>query len=148
VSRLEVPLVAKNLKTTGEDLVRAELLLELKTNQGTWAKVLFRVDPGTEMTTMAAEEARSLDLPIPKRPVRGLSFQGKEVRPGLLRTRVLEMDATQYVFPCYFLGDPNVPIPKTTNLLGLTGVINQIRLTFDGATSLIAPYGILVVEKR
>jgi hypothetical protein len=32
--------------------------------------------------------------------------------------------------------------------LGLTGVINQIRLTFDGTTSLVAPSGILVVEKR
>jgi hypothetical protein len=34
------------------------------------------------------------------------------------------------------------------NLLGLTGVVNQIRLTFDGTTSLVAPSGVLVVEKR
>ena len=34
------------------------------------------------------------------------------------------------------------------NLLGLTGVINQMRLTFDGTTSALAPWGILVVEKR
>ncbi len=26
--------------------------------------------------------------------------------------------------------------------------VNQIRLTFDGTTSLVAPSGILVVEKR
>jgi hypothetical protein len=128
--------------------LRAELNLELKTSKGTWVKAHFRVDSGTEMTTMAAEEGRSLDLPLPKRPVRGLTFRGQEVRPGLLRARIVGMDATEYVFPCYFLGDPNVPLANATNLLGLTGVINQIRLTFDGATSLVAPWGVLVVEKR
>ncbi|MGP0069095.1 MAG: hypothetical protein ACLQGP_36530 [Isosphaeraceae bacterium] len=59
------------------------------------------------------------------------------------------MDLTDYVFPCYFLGDPDAPPSATAkNLLGLTGVINQIRLTFDGLSSLGAPYGILIVEKR
>jgi hypothetical protein len=147
MSRLEVPLLARTLKTTGDDVVRAELVLELKTNPGTWVKARFRVDPGTEMTTMLAGDAKGLDLPIPKRPVRGLNLQGQEVRRGLIRARVVGMDATEYVFPCYFLGDPNVPVAKAINLLGLTGVINQIRLTFDGATSLAAPYGVLVVEK-
>ena len=32
------------------------------------------------------------------------------------------------------------------NLLGLTGVIDQIRLIFDGTKSLSAPNGVLVVE--
>ena len=58
------------------------------------------------------------------------------------------MDATEYVFPCYFLGDPNSTPARPRNLLGLTGVINQIRLTFDGTTSLVAQSGVLVVEKR
>ena len=43
---------------------------------------------------------------------------------------------------------PNVPVANSTNLLGLTGVIDQIRITFDGPTSLQAPHGVLVVEKR
>ena len=97
---------------------------------------------------MPACDAKNLNLPIPRRPVRGLTFQGQEVRPGLLRARIVGMDATEYVFPCYFLGDPNVPVAKSTNLLGLTGVINQIRLIFDGPTSLQTPHGVLVVEKR
>jgi hypothetical protein len=58
------------------------------------------------------------------------------------------MDATEYLFPCYFLGDPDAPLGKSVNLLGLTGVIDQIRFTFDGATSLLAPCGVLIVEKR
>jgi hypothetical protein len=66
----------------------------------------------------------------------------------LLRARVVGMDPTDFVFPCYFLGDPSVPPPpQARNLLGLTGVINQIRLTFDGTYSLVAPYGLLIVEK-
>jgi hypothetical protein len=147
MSRLELPLAYRMLQSTGEVVVRAELNLELKTNQGTWQTVRFRVDSGTEMTTMAAGDAKKLDLPIPKRPVRGLSFQGQEVRPGLLRARIVGMDATEYVFPCYILGYPNVPAAKSTSLLGLTGVINQVRFTFDGANAALAPWGVLIVEK-
>ncbi len=59
------------------------------------------------------------------------------------------MDLTEYVFPCYFLGDPDTPPPATAkNLLGLSGVIDQVRLTFDGVSSSGVPYGILIVEKR
>jgi hypothetical protein len=55
---------------------------------------------------------------------------------------------TTYVFPCYFLGDPDVPPPTPVkNLLGLSGVINQVRLGFDGTWSPGTPWGILVVEK-
>jgi hypothetical protein len=147
MSRFERPLVYRTLQSTGDELVRAELDLELKTNLGTWVTARFLVDPGTEMTTMPAVEAKKRDLPIPKRPVRGLAFQGQEVRSGLLRARIVGMDATEYLFPCYFLGDPNGPVAKSINLLGLTGVINQVRFTFDGTPSLRAPRGVLVVEK-
>jgi hypothetical protein len=109
----------------------------------------FLVDSGTEMTTMPAARANGLGLPIPKRPVPRFVLHGQEVRAGLLRARIVGMDLTEYVFPCYFIGDPNTPPPATTkNLLGLTGVINQIRLTFDGATAPGVPYGVLIVEKR
>ena len=96
---------------------------------------------------MLASTARDLDLPIPKRPVRGLALHGQEVRRGLLRTRISGLGATEYVFPCYFLGDPNAPVPDPKNLLGLTGVIDKIRLTFDGTPSGAAQYGLLIVEK-
>jgi hypothetical protein len=55
---------------------------------------------------------------------------------------------SKYVFPCYFVGDPNAPLAKTRNLLGLAGVINHVRLTFDGPPSVLAPFGVLVVEKK
>jgi hypothetical protein len=148
MSRLELPLVSRKIKSTSDELLHAELNLELKTNQGNWETALFVVDSGTEMTTMMAADAKDQQLPIPRRPVSGLTIQGQDVHSGLLRARIVGMDATEYIFPCYFLGDPNVPSAKRRNLLGLTGVINQIRFTFDGATSLLAPCGVLVVEKR
>ena len=60
MSRVELPLVSRTLKSTGDDVVRAELDLELRTDQNTWVMVRFVVDSGTEMTTMAAAEAVSL----------------------------------------------------------------------------------------
>jgi hypothetical protein len=58
------------------------------------------------------------------------------------------MDPTEFAFPCYFVGEPDlVPPAQSRNLLGLTGVINQISLTFDGRSSVRSPSGVLVVEK-
>ena len=147
MARLQIPLHSRKLISTGDVVLHAELDLEVKTNRGTWETFPLTVDPGTEMTTMPAEVARNRDLPIPKRTLRGLTFRGQEVRRGLLRARIVGLDATEYVFPCYFLGDPDVPMADPKNLLGLTGVINQIRLTFDGTSSLAAQNGVLIVEK-
>jgi hypothetical protein len=149
MSRLEVPLGYRTLRATGDTVIWADLVLSLQTNGGAWEEIPFRVDSATEMTTMLAVDARKLDLPIPKSPVSGLVLYGQEVRPGLLRARIVGMDSTEFVFPCYFIGDPDaLPPAQPRNLLGLTGVVNQIRVSFDGTTSALAPWGILVVEKR
>jgi hypothetical protein len=149
MSRLKLPLRGRTLRTTGDLLLRAELVLSVRTSRGNWHHVLFLVDSGTEMTTMEASEARRQDLPIPRKPVPGLNLHGQEVRAGLLRVRIVGLDATEYNVPCYFLGDPNIPPPpQARNLLGLTGVVNQIRLCFDGTPSVGAPHGSLIVEKQ
>ncbi len=148
MSRLEVPLAYRTLRTTGDVVVRAELIMAIKTDRGTWEPFPFLVDSGTEMTTMPAGEAKHQDLSMAKQPVSGLTFQGLEVRSGLLCAQIPGMDATEYIFPCYFLGDPNARPLRPRNLLGLTGVINQIRLIFDGTPSPAALSGVLVVEKK
>ncbi len=124
--RIEIPLAYRILQSTGDKVLRAELDLELKTVANAWEPARFVLDSGTEMTTMPAAEARRMDLPIPRRPVRGLTFRGQEARAGLLRARIVGMAPTEYTFPCYFLGDPAVPPSEPKNLLGLTGVINQV----------------------
>ncbi len=148
MSRLEVPLQQRTLRATGDTVLWADLVLSLKTSRGAWEELPFRVDSGTEMTTMPAYDAKSLDLPIPRKPESRLVLYSQEVRSGLLRARVVGLDPTEFVFPCYFVGDPNVPPPaQAWNLLGLTGVINPICLTFDGRSSVRSPHGMLVVEK-
>jgi hypothetical protein len=122
------------------------LELELKTYANAWEPAPFLFDSGTEMTTMPAADARMMDLPMPRQTVRGLLFRGQEVRAGLLRARIVGLDPIEYFFPCYFLGDPDIPPTEPRNLLGLTGVINQVSLTFDGTYTLAAPDGRLIVE--
>jgi len=85
MSRLEVPLQHRTLRTTGDTVLWADLNLSLKTNWGDWSEIPFRVDSGTEMTTMPAFRAMSLDLPIPNNPVPRLLLHGQEVRSGFLR---------------------------------------------------------------
>ena len=146
MAQIEIPLINRILHTTGDKVLQARLILEVRNNRGLWVPFEFVVDPGTEMTTMSAEDARRRDLPIPKQPVRGLALRSQEVRRGLLRVRIPGLSATEYEFPCYFLGDPNIPTTDPKNLLGLTGVIDHIRIIFDGTRSLSAPYGLLILE--
>ena len=47
MSRLEVPLIPRTLRTTGDVVVYAELVLAVKTNRGSWELLPFLVDPGT-----------------------------------------------------------------------------------------------------
>jgi hypothetical protein len=151
---LQLPILGKLLWATGDILLRAELTLLLRTNQKTWQKVVFRIDPGTEMTTMPATDAKKLDLPMPQNPVPGLVMdlpggQGAgEVRAGIIRAQVLGLDSTEYSFPCYFVGDPNqAPSATPKNLLGLSGVVDKLRISFDGTPVAGCPYGQMVLEK-
>src|SRR4051812_44911401 len=133
MTRLEVPLLGKPVWSTGDILLRADLDLLLKDNSGGWQSETFRVDSGSEMTTMPAALARSFDLPMPRSPVPGgleIASVRREVRAGVLRVQIPGMSTTEYVFPCYFVGDPNAPYdpsqPPTLprSLLGLTGVVD------------------------
>jgi hypothetical protein len=154
MSRLERPLVARMLPLTGDIALRAELTLRIQTTARTWEPVDFLVDSGTEMTTLPAARAKQLRIPFPQTPVPRLGITGRsaEVRAGLIRARVEGMDPVEYVFPCYFIGDPDAPFdpqhpPKfPRSLLGLTGVVDRIRILFDGTPTPAAPHGVVVVE--
>jgi hypothetical protein len=152
--RLEIPLIGRPLWTTGDILIRAELDLLLEDALGLWKVETFRVDPGTEMTTLPAVKAKSLSLPCPKQATPGLLLAGREVRSGVIRAQIVAMGGREHVFPCYFVGDPDAtstsgqPSAMLKNLLGLTGVVTQVTIFFDGAPTPAAPYGILVVEEK
>jgi hypothetical protein len=145
------------VRATGDILVRGEIRLLLKDRRGIWKPVAFLADSGTEMTTMPAAQARQLDVPFPAAPIPGLVHNqtGLPIRAGSIRVRVAGMDATEYVFPCYFLGDPHSVIPMFSqpgqtprDSLGVTGVIDKLRICLDGDPCSGAPYGYLIVEKK
>ena len=54
MSRLELPLLSKKVWATGDLVLRAELDLLIRDDNGVWRPETFRVDSGTEMTSMAA----------------------------------------------------------------------------------------------
>jgi len=155
MSRLEVPLLSRKLLATGDVLLRGELTLQLKDRNGVWKRRVFLVDSGSEMTTMSAFEARRLDLPIPQVATRGAVHvqTGLEIRSGYLSVRVRGMDAAEYALPCLFLGDPAAAVRSapagafSRRLLGLGGVVDKLRIFFDGTPGPSAPYGFLIVEK-
>jgi hypothetical protein len=168
MSRLQQPLDHQILWSTGDLLLRAELDLLLKDNQGNWHARIFRVDSASDMTTMPAHDARQLGLAMPAHDARQLGLAipvnaaplkheqtGLEVRSGYLRCQVVGMDQSEYAFPCFFLGDPGLPPdPKSPPavlprcLLGLSGVIDKLRIAFDGDPAPGAPHGCLIVEKK
>ncbi len=68
----------------------------------------------------------------------------------MIRAQIPGLGNTEFVFPCYFIGDPLAPIPtsnKAPNLLGLSGVVDKVRITFDGEAKPAAPYGIVILEE-
>ena len=61
--------------------------------------------------------------------------------------RLPALDPTVYYFPCHFVGDPT-PVPAAPrNLLGLAGVVDKLRITFDGTPQPGAKQGTFALEK-
>jgi hypothetical protein len=154
MSRLVLPVKWRRLSATGDVLVRVELDLLLKTNAGGWAQEDFLVDTGSEIATFPAALAKKHDLPMPISPSPVAHSQtGLVVRSGLLRFQVVGMDQTEYVVPCYFLGDPDVPYagPKATaprKLLQPLALTAQLRFTFEDNRTPGIPHGEMTVEKK
>jgi hypothetical protein len=155
MSRLQTPLRHQILWSTGDLILRAYLDLLLKDGLGHWHPKTFRVDSASDMTTLSAYNARQMGLPLPQHPSPITHEQtGLEVRSGFVCCRVVGLDPTEYAFPCFFLGDPDTPpdpnapparLPRP--LLGLSGVVDKIRWTFDATPNgPQAPHGYLTVE--
>jgi hypothetical protein len=72
MARLEVPLKHRTLWSTGDLLLRADLVVRLKDSFGGWHTATFRVDSGSEITTMPAYFASRMSLPVPRSAARGV----------------------------------------------------------------------------
>jgi hypothetical protein len=157
MSRLQVPLNARILWSTGDIVLWAELNVVVKDDRGNWQPHTFRVDSASDMTTLPAYDCMQMGISMPQSQTHGLVHEqtGLPVRAGAIRCQIVGMDPTEYVFPCFFLGDPHTPPSPATppgrlprRLLGLSGVVDKIRWTFDATPAgLAAPHGYLTVEK-
>ena len=159
MNRMEVPIKDNILYQTGDLLLRAELGLLLRDAAGNWTLQTFRVDSGSDISAMPAYRAKVLGLAMPQQGLTislttAIGQQNVLIRSGYLRLKVDGLSQTEHIIPCHFRGDPDTPPPPGTtatgpyNLLGLAGVIDKLRFTFDGTPlSMSAPYGILVVEE-
>lgn len=132
-----------------------DLDLRLRDGGGGWHDQTFRVDTATDLTTMPAYSAKRLGLPIPQDAALGIAHiqTGLEIRSGYLRFRIVNMGASEYVVPCFFLGDPDTPplgppgkLPR--NLLQPLALLNELRFTMDSDPAGSTPHGVLVVEKK
>ena len=155
MSRLAIPIVGKIVWTTGDVRLWVDIVLELKNSAGAWTQADFRVDTGAQVTTFPAFRARQLLLPLPQKISRGAAHTqtSLEVRSGLLRFRIVGMDATEYAVPCYFLGDPYTPpagpasaLPR--ELLQPFALLDHLRFHFDKNAAIAAPYGEMTIEKK
>ena len=105
------------------------------------------------MTTIPAARAKLLGIPYPPDPRPNLHPAGttEDIRVGQIRVRIVGIDDWEHSLPCYFVGDPDGPLDWRTrrlrpNLLGLTGVVDRVRIIFEGTSSALAPHGLVALE--
>jgi hypothetical protein len=155
LTRLEVPIQSKFLWATADTKLWVDLDLRLRDGGGGWHEETFRVDTASDLTTMSAYDAKQLGLPMPRDAAVGITHTQTrlEIRSGYLRFQIIGMDASEYITPCFFLGDPDTPLigppdKLPRNLLQPLALLNQLRFTMDSDPTGIAPHGLLVVEKK
>lgn len=146
---VRIPLLYAPLRQTGEMTVKAEVRLMVRTVSGRFEPLDFLVDPGANLTAISVARARRRDLAIPARTV-ALSVNTavgtviQHVHPGRITVQIPGIDGT-FSWPCHFVehGPGIDPMPQ----LGLSGVLNDLRLTFDGTYALDARYGVFHLER-
>lgn len=146
---VRTPLESK-LLPTGYTGLRAEVELQVRTRLHRYAVLLFTVDPGSNVTTIPVSVAKDYELFLPEKSIpcqiktaTGLAI--RQVRAALITVRVPGLDGRDFMWPCHFVdaaaGDDLNP------LLGLGGVLNDLRIIFDGTYAQEAPYGRLILEE-
>ena len=147
--RVRIPLSVRSIKT-GARVIQARVTLLLQSSEPSLVPVDFIVDPGCGITSMPRLVAEEHGIPIPARTTitkisvrssTGSSVQ--RVRLGKIGVRVPGLSGRIFYWNCHFVEPPHAPY---MSLLGLDGVLNDLRLIFDGTYSIENPYGQLVLE--
>jgi len=147
--RIRIPLEGKFIET-GARVIRAKLKLLVQISEPGFAPVDFIVDPGCGVTSMPRIAAEDWGIPVPSKGnikainVRTSTGSSKQrVRLGRIGVRVPALTSRIFYWSCHFVEPPHAPYMA---LLGLGGVLDDLRLIFDGTYSLENPYGVLILE--
>jgi hypothetical protein len=147
--QVRIPLVG-NSTATGANVIQAKVSLLVQTRKPGFTPVRFIVDPGCGITSVPREAAEARGIPIPgadkirtvkvRTPI-GSGLQ--RVRFGKIGVRVPGLAGATFFWGCHFVEPPHAP---HLALLGLDGVLGDLRLIFDGTYSIDHPHGVLIIE--
>lgn len=148
---VRIPLEYSRLRQTGEVAIFPRLELLVRASIGNFAALEFLLDTGANFTTIPLAEARRLQLAVPPRTITlevrtAAGMVRQQVHPGRISVQVPGLQGHTFTWPCHFVDTPGQAAPVA--LLGLSGVLNDLRLTFDGTYALDARYGVLLLEQR
>lgn len=146
---LRVPLVSYRVVGIDQTLVRAVLPVQIRTGLRGFVETEFVVDSAAAITSIAVAKATQLGIPVPRKAVElgveTATGPARQVRhPGRIQGRIQGLEGWMFDWPCHFVAHRGPP-PKA--VLGLTGVLNDLRITLDGTHALEAPYGWLILER-
>jgi hypothetical protein len=110
----------------------------------------FRVDSGATVTRIHSNQALAAGLPVasasPPVVVSEVTAAGRRditIRRGIIRVRLHERQrSAPFSLPICYVVDAPCPIP----LLGLGGVVDQMRWVIDGRWSPAAPHGYCLLK--
>lgn|SRR5262245_21129230 len=142
------PLAGARLPT-GFVGVKARIELLVRSRFGTFEPLRFQVDSAANVTSIPVTRARNSRIAIPAKTIEinvrtSAGTVRQRVHPGRITVRVPGLPGGDFSWPCHFVEQAgDVP----TALLGLSGVLDDLRITFDGRYSADAPYGWLVLEE-
>jgi hypothetical protein len=132
--------------------LRSRVTLHLERGGGrTPASMLFAVDSGASYSVISLEFAqrRYLTVPPPEAEIdlpfrTALGSTPIRVRPGRVRAWWDgQLRGYPFDWPVLFQVDAPLGMPS---ILGLGGIIQTCRWTFDGSYSITSPYGFLNLE--
>jgi hypothetical protein len=142
------PLRAKRL-STGYIAVQGAIELEIRTREHRFEALEFIVDSGSNLTTIPVSVAKKYRLSLPARsiPLKIRTAAGsvaRQVFAGQITARIPGLPGRDFTWPCHFVAGP---VNESGHLLGLSGIVNDLRLIFEGTYSEDAPYGWLILEE-
>jgi hypothetical protein len=147
---IRVPLEMYRVRGISFPLVRAVIPLAIRTGPRQFREIPFVVDSGAAVTTLPTTKAVELGIPVPRRAVEiTVETAVRQVRqlrrPSRIQVKLPGLEASVYDWPCHFVEPQGTP-PRA--VLGLAGVLDDLRITFDGSYSLEARYGWMLLESR